>query len=302
MKMNLDNTTLWTAIVTPMHANGDIDFDSFSYLLKRQNDAGCGILVLGSTGEALALSANEQRQVVDFVAQEALQVPLMVGVGGFRLEDQLNWLDYCNQYEQINAYLMVTPLYAKPGPLGQATWFNQLLDHSSKPCMLYNVPSRTGVNFSYEALNSLCGHQKFWALKEASGDIERFAHYVKLAPEVKVFSGEDALMPELAQVGAKGLVSVVSNIWPNETKRYVELALKHEIDKPTHTLWQRATSACFSVSNPIPTKVWLAKQNIIRTNTLRMPLMANELSNTDLLEDINSSIHLWHTKEIEGAI
>ena len=291
MVVNINNI-LYTAVVTPMLSNGEIDYDGFENLLLQQTQAGNGILLLGSTGEALALSESEQRQVVAFASKFALSVPLLVGVGGYQLSQQLAWLDYCYT-QNIDGFLMVTPLYAKPGPIGQIAWFKQLLDYAKKPCMLYNVPSRTGVNLAYEVLEALHKHPNFWALKEASGDLARFKTYHQIAPNIQMYSGEDDMMAELAKVGAKGLVSVVANLWPNEARHYVEQSRAHKMSSKDKRLWKEAAKSCFSVANPIPSKAWLAHQGIISTANLRAPLVAEELTSLQLLENANQNVQAW---------
>ncbi|MFZ9035880.1 MAG: dihydrodipicolinate synthase family protein, partial [Francisellaceae bacterium] len=164
--------SLYTAIITPMRDDGNIDFISFKNLLEIQQKADCGVVILGSTGESLAIDDKEKRQIVHFVMALNLSIPVIVGVGGYQLQQQLDWIDFCNSYH-ISGYLLVTPLYAKPGTKGQSQWFEALLDASDKPCMLYNVPSRTGIHLSDETLSALKHHPRLWALKEASGDIDR---------------------------------------------------------------------------------------------------------------------------------
>ena len=287
------NNIVYTALVTPMLDDGKIDFISFEKLLRGQEKANCGVVVLGSTGEALALNYEEQCQVVTFASSLNLVIPLLVGVGGYQLGQQLRWVGFCNQ-QNIDGFLMLTPIYAKPGTQGQIAWFKALLDHTKKPCMLYNVPSRTGVNLCFDAFLVLKEHPNLWALKEASGDVDRFKRYVNLAPQVVIYSGEDAMMPVLAKVGGKGLVSVVSNIWPKQTKAYVASALAYQADNKLCALWQQVSDACFSVSNPIPTKVWLAHSGKITTSTLRLPLVAEELAGIEQLKKADDQINTYY--------
>lgn len=292
MAININNNT-YTAVVTPMFGNGEIDLVSFERLLRKQEQADCGVLILGSTGEALALNYEEQCQVVRFACSLGLKVPLLVGVGGYQLAEQLKWVEFCNA-QAIDGFLMVTPIYAKPGTQGQIAWFSALLDKAKKPCMLYNVPSRTGVNLCFDAFAALKNHPNLWALKEASGDISRFKCYVQIASHVHVYSGEDAMMPELAKVGCKGLVSVVSNLWPKEVKAYVETSLRFEADEALSRLWQDATFACFSVANPIPAKAWLAHMGVIDSNSLRLPLIAQELTSIERLQQADAEIQSYY--------
>src|SRR5690606_30822499 len=119
----------------------------------------------------------------------------------------------------------VTPLYAKPGAKGQIQWFKTLMDAVSRPVMLYNVPGRTAVAMSLEAVGALNSHKNFWAIKEASGSVEKMKEYLKAAGGKQVYCGDDALTPDFVQAGAVGLVSVASNAWPKETHLYVKQCL-----------------------------------------------------------------------------
>lgn len=287
------NNNLYTAIITPMLDSGKIDYPSFEKMLRYQANAECGILILGSTGEALALSFEEQCEVVKFTCSLNLDTPIMVGVGGYQLEQQINWINFCNQ-QDIDSLLLVTPLYAKPGTLGQINWFSTLLDTAKKPCVLYNVPSRTGVNLCYDALEKIKDHKNVWAIKEASGDPERFAKYATIAPNLKMYSGEDGMLPELANYGATGLISVIANIWPKQVKQYVKNSVEKSLDNNLKELWQQTADACFEVANPIPVKVWLAECDVIRTNTLRAPLIAAELKSIANLKQLNTRINNYY--------
>lgn len=288
------NNTIYTAVVTPMLENSSIDFKSFEYLLRKQEASNCGILILGSTGEALALSYEEHCQLVKFTSNLKLKVPVIVGVGGYKLQQQCEWINFCNSHN-IDGFLMVTPIYAKPGTQGQIAWFTALLETAQKPCMLYNVPSRSGINLCFEALKNIRNHHNLWALKEASGDVKRFQHYIEVAPNLSIYSGEDAMMPELAKFGAKGLVSVVSNIWPKETKKYVSSSLNHDVSMELSALWSSAASACFSAANPIPVKVWLSHIGELITDTLRLPLTAKDLSSIKCLQDADRAIKVHYS-------
>ncbi|MED7819889.1 MULTISPECIES: 4-hydroxy-tetrahydrodipicolinate synthase [unclassified Francisella] len=291
--MNI-NKDLYTAIVTPMLNNGEIDYDSFERILRYQADADCGILILGSTGEALALSFEEQCEVVKFTCSLELDTPIMVGVGGSRLEQQVEWIEFCNT-QNIDCFLLVTPLYAKPGTVGQTNWFLRLLDAAQRPCVFYNVPSRTGVNLSYEALKNIKDHKNAWAIKEASGDCEHFRKYAETAPNLRMYSGEDGMLPELSNYGAIGLISVISNIWPRQVKSYVKESVSKTIQKDYCQTWKHATKACFEVANPIPVKVWLEYDGVIKTNTLRAPLVADELTDITNLKKANSLVKQSYT-------
>lgn len=283
---------LWTALITPMYEDGSIHSENLEQLIIRQENAGNGILILGSTGEGLALSDDEKRQVVDFVSDRDNSSPVMVGVGGFNLQQQTEWIQYCNK-KNIEGFLLVNPLYSKPGLKGQIAWFKSLLDASEKPCMIYNIPSRTGVKLFPEVLKELQPHENLWSVKEASGSIDEFQQFRKAVPSLPLFSGDDGLMPFFSAAGASGLVSVASNIWPKETKLYVEKCLKGDTVS-LFPIWTDAVKALFSASNPIPLKVLMKEKGLIDTSVLRLPLTDKELLNTEHLHASDDAIANWY--------
>jgi len=286
-----DRPLVWTALITPLFDDDSIDYVSLRKLVLQQNVAHNGILLLGSTGEGLALTAQEHLSIVQYVCAITLQVPIMVAVGGYNLNEQLAWIAKCNKLP-INAYLLTSPIYAKPGPVGQKAWFKSLLDAANVPCMLYNVPSRSSVEISFLALQQLQNHKNCWALKEASGDLNKLLAYREHCPNLDLYSGEDAMMPYLASANVKGLVSVCANVWPEATREYVAMALAHQ-HEGLFPLWHKAISALFQVSSPIPVKVLMAELNTISSAKLRLPLCQAELSAQHGLLDIHQQIQQW---------
>ncbi len=285
---------LWTALITPFNIEGEIDFTSLKIIASAQAQAGNGLLLLGSTGEGLALTAQEQFSLVKFVCQLALDTPLMVAVGGYNLVEQVAWIERCNTLP-IDAYLLGSPLYAKPGPIGQTQWFSRLLDEARFPCMLYNVPSRSGVEIPLTTVQNVQDHPNCWAIKEASGDINKFLNYKQHCPDVDLYSGEDGMLPCLAPAGAKGLVSVCANVWPQATNRYVEVCLTSspQLTQRLFPLWKNAVESLFSVSNPIPAKVLMYKQHAIKTPILRAPLTHLELADDSDILSLDRQIQAW---------
>lgn len=283
---------LWTALITPMYNDGSIHFEDLERIIQQQEEAGNGILVLGSTGEGLALSDDEKKQIVDFVSDRENSIPVMVGVGGFNLKTQTDWIGYCNG-KNIDSFLLVNPLYSKPGLKGQIEWFRSLLDASEKPCMIYNIPSRTGVKLFPEVLTELEHHKNLWAVKEASGSLFDFQTFRQTIPKVQLFSGDDGLMPFFATAGGNGLVSVASNVWPKATKLYVEKCLKRDTVS-LFPIWTEAVKVLFSASNPIPLKILMKEKGLIENSVLRLPLTEKELSGTDHLHASDEAIANWY--------
>jgi 4-hydroxy-tetrahydrodipicolinate synthase len=282
---------LWTALVTPFSENNQIDFPSLAKIATAQAQAGNALLLLGSTGEGLALTSAEQLSIIEFVCKLELNVPLMVAVGGYNLPEQINWIEHCNKLP-IDSFLLGTPLYAKPGVVGQTQWFKALLDAAHFPCMLYNVPSRSGVEIPLKTIQNLQDHPNCWAMKEASGDLNKFLNYREHCPNIALYSGEDAMMPYLVTAGAKGLVSVCANAWPQATQTYVQLCLTGQVND-LFPVWNNAVEALFCVANPIPVKVLMHQQKNIQHSTLRAPLTDLEITdNTELLA-VDEKINQW---------
>ena len=273
---DLNQTTLWTALVTPMTESGDVCYPSFEKLIRNQEAAGNGLLVLGSTGEALNLNRSTKEKIVDFAVSLNPNVPVMVGIGGHDLEGQVSWVNFLNS-KKIDALLMVTPHYAKPGAMGQYEWFKTLMDTSQNPVMLYNVPGRSAAPLNLKTIELLKDHPRFWAIKEASGSVEDFKNYLKTSGK-PVFCGDDGLMSAFANAGSSGLVSVASNPWPLETAQYVKTCLQRNF--PHAALWERIGSSLFVASNPVPAK-WLLKQkNVIQSDQVKCPLSKKDMNNT----------------------
>jgi len=293
--MKLEEYTLWTALVTPMKGDGQVDFQDLETLVRRQERAGNGIVLLGSTGEGLALDFDEKAEVVDYVMNLKPECPIMVGVGGFNIEAQERWVSYCSDRD-VDGFLMVAPLYSKPGPVGMEQWFRRLLDRAGRPCMLYNIPGRTGVRIPPSVIGKLASHPAVWGLKEASGSLEEFRAFRSAAPDLAIYSGDDALLPVFAGSGCRGLVSVAANVWPEATAAYVRLCLNGECDS-FEGVWERGAEVLFSASNPIPAKMLLLEKGLIKSPALRLPLVPEEISDTRPLVEADRAVKAWYEQQ-----
>jgi 4-hydroxy-tetrahydrodipicolinate synthase len=297
MQKSIENP-LWTALITPFDQRGRIDFDSLIALLERQQEAENGIVLLGSTGEGLAINDDDKKRIVDFVCSQNLRVPLMIGVGGHLLSHQLQWISFC-QNHPIDAFMLVTPYYAKPGYHGQLKWFSELLDRSEKPCMLYNVPKRTGCPLNPDAVNNLSGHENFFGIKDAGGSLEELKKYREAAPEARIYCGNDDLVWEYCRQGASGLVGVMSNIWPKATRRYVKDCLsgnRTEVVKAS----EKASLAA-SNQNPLAAKSTLHKKRVIMTPHHLPPLDSKDLDNADELMEMDRLMSQFDNQEVKTS-
>ncbi len=281
---------LWTAVITPFTPEGAVDYTSFEKTLKLQEDANNGIVVLGSTGEGLNLGQSTALEIFDWILGLALKIPVMAGIPGFNLPETLAYVKKLNARPSIHGFLVVTPLYAKPGDHGQYEWFKSILDASLKPCMLYNVPGRSGVKMSFQAVAKLHGHKNFWAIKEASGSVEDFRRYHEMCPNVDMYSGDDGLIADFREYGLKGLVSVASNPWPKATHLYLKKVLEGTLTPHDVGLWKEWCDSLFTVANPVPAKVLMHQRGLIAHPNLQLPL-----HHQDLLSDDPTIHKKWQT-------
>lgn len=265
---------LWTACITPFTENGsEVSYIDLEKILRQQEENKNGILLLGSTAEALSLSAVEQRDILKFACKLNLSVPIMVGVPSYNLKVALDWLYFCEQMP-IDAYLMATPMYTKPGAAGQTQWFKTLLSSVQKPVMLYNIPGRTGVSLHTDTVKNIRDISNFVAIKDSSGSLNSMLNYREVAPHIEVYCGDDPLVSEYIQEKALGLVSVLSNAWPCDTHNYVHEMLaknnKQNID------WPKICQVLSIATNPIAIKLFMQQIGIINHATVRLPLSLHD--------------------------
>ncbi len=292
--MSAPEFPVYTAMITPMNNEGGVDYISLEYILRKQEQAKVGALILGSTGEGLNLVGEEKRAIIKFAKELKLDVPLMVGIGGHNFEAQKNLIRYADDVG-VDSLLLVTPLYAKPGKEGQFEWFSELLSITETPCMLYNVPSRTGVKLHPEVPVRLS--HKFahvFGVKEASGSVEEFKEFREHSPNLDFYSGDDGLTEAFVKEGGVGLVSVASNAWPAQTRKMVDLMLEGSFGDLFED-WEESTNALFAAPNPVPVKVLLQHKGWIEKTNVRLPLSVKDLTNEaeeDLLE-ADRKINQW---------
>ncbi len=295
---DLKNYRVITAIITPMQSNGMLDFASLDHLVHLQEQAGNAILILGSTGEGLALSLAEKQAVVAHVFALKPQVPVIVGVGGFQLEEQMAWMKHCQEHYSLAGFLLVTPLYAKPGIKGQIAWFSALMDIATVPCIPYNIPGRSAVKLYPQVMEALAKHPNLGGLKEASGHLEEFAEFGRIIAPLPLYSGNDELLAGQMARGGFGVISVVSNVWPKQTKAYVDLCVAGRNTPSLDALWEAASQALFLVSNPIPLKVLMQREGLIASPTLRPPLTHSELNSDQIQKIVTLSQQIQECKEL----
>ena len=255
-----------------------------------QAGAGNGIVLLGSTGEGLSLTDQERQEITQFACQLKLKTQIIVGVPSHNLQAALEWLEFCNNLP-IQGYLMTTPIYTKPGIMGQTHWFEKLLSKASHPSMLYNIPGRAGVSLEPEAVSNLRNHDNFVAVKDSSGTVESIVAYKIAAPDIAVYCGDDYMMPAMASEGAIGLVSIASNVWYSATRKYVQHSLKG--GRIESKIWWQACKALFASSNPIPIKALMKDIGMIDHDTVRLPLSQDDLPSRQPLLAYHEMLKNW---------
>ncbi|MEK6734741.1 MAG: 4-hydroxy-tetrahydrodipicolinate synthase [Pseudomonadota bacterium] len=286
---------LWTACVTPFNQDGSkIDYKSFEKILRMQDETGNGVVIFGSTGESLSLTENEKKEMLDFVFKLGLKTKIVLGAPSHNLTEALNWIDYCNNLP-IHGYLFTTPIYTKPGIMGQTDWFKQILDKSRYPAILYNIPGRAGIKLHPEAVKNLENHKNFLAIKDCGGCADSIISYRIASKKVQVYCGDDYILPTMATDGAIGLISIAANAWPSITRKYTQYCL--DGGRLPSKLWWQACSALFTASNPIPIKALLKDIGIIEHDTVRLPLSIQDLPSRKTLFNYHEKILNWDPKQ-----
>ncbi len=246
------------AIVTPFYEDGSVNYKKFvellEYHLENKTD---GIVILGTTGEATTLTQKEAEELIS-ISVKTIQhrVPLIVGAGS---NDTHQAVFLAKRYSQLGAdyILSITPYYNKTNEQGVIQHFISIAEASSCPILLYNVPSRTGMNISISAIEVLAKHPNIYGIKEASGNMS-YAVEVScfLSDSFIMLSGNDDIIVPMMSIGAKGVISVLANICPREVHELCNFCLKNEYleaVKLQKKLFPLA-HGLFLETNPIPVK------------------------------------------------
>ena len=276
------------AIVTPMHEDGSVDYESFEQLVEFQIANGTdAIIVCGTTGESSTLTHEEHLDVLRYCAKVvAGRVPVVAGTGSNCTETAV-YLSQEAEKAGVDGLLLVSPYYNKATQNGLFAHFKTVADSVKIPCLLYNVPSRTGCNILPETVVRLCKEvSNIVGVKEASGNISQIAHLAAIAEGcVDIYSGNDDQIVPIMSLGGLGVISVLSNVAPAQTHAICQNYLDGNV-KESCRLQLEAMELCnalFCEVNPIPVKKALQLMGKIG-GTLRMPLTEMEPATTARLE------------------
>ena len=267
-------TGVATALVTPFR-NRAIDYEAFGAIIDDQLNAGINALVIcGTTGEASTLTDDEQISAIEFAVKRVSgKIPVIAGAGS---NDTEHAITLCKRACEVgaDALLIVTPYYNKTSQRGLIHMYTRIADSVNKPIILYNVPSRTGVNIEPETYAALAKHPNIQAIKEASGDFSKLVKTVSLVgDQLDVYSGNDDQVVPMMALGAKGVISVLSNVIPAETVEMCQRFMNGDVkgSAAMQCKYLPLINALFSDVNPIPVKEAMGMLGYC-TNEMREPL------------------------------
>lgn len=276
-----------TAIITPFDQNGAVNFDALGRLIDAQIEGGVdAICICGTTGETSTLSIREHIATVEYCVKKVDHRVTVVAGAGSNDTSAAVYLAQHAQGSGADAVLLVTPYYNKASQTGLIRHYSYIADRVDIPMILYNVPSRTGVSFTAETYQTLAQNPKINGVKEASGNFSLLAHTRSICPDdFYIWSGNDDQVVPMMSMGAKGVISVVSNIAPEMMVKMSHLCLEERfLDAAKLQLeYMDLIDALFVEVNPIPVKAALDLMGK-EAGPLRLPLCDISPENLEILK------------------
>ncbi|MFA6730717.1 MAG: 4-hydroxy-tetrahydrodipicolinate synthase [Eubacteriales bacterium] len=274
-----------TALITPLTEDG-VDYLSFGRLIDWQIESGIDALVVcGTTGEASTLTDGEHRELISFAAKRAAgRVPVIAGTGSNDTSYAKELTLHANQ-AGADAVLAVTPYYNKCTQKGLVNLYTELADISKVPLIPYNVPTRTGINIEPKTYAALAEHPNITGFKEASGNISKIVETMSYVNgRLFMYSGNDDQIVPLLSLGGSGVISVISNLIPKETKAICDKFFEGDISGAANLQFKYHSliDALFSEVNPIPIKAAMSRLGFCE-DYLRLPLTPMEDQNREKL-------------------
>lgn len=274
------------AIVTPMNADGSVNYDGLGAIIDEQVENGTdAIIICGTTGESSTLTDEEHIECIRYCVKRVnKRIPVIAGTGS---NDTAYAIQLSKEAEAAgaDALLVVTPYYNKTSQRGLVAHFTAIADAVNIPMILYNVPSRTGVNIAVETYKTLSKHKNIIAAKEASGNLSAVAKIIAACgDDLDVYSGNDDQIVPIMALGGKGVISVLSNVLPKETHEMAQLCLENNVAEAAklQIKYLELINALFCDVNPIPVK---EAMNLMGKNvgSCRLPLYGMEQEKIDKL-------------------
>ena len=264
-----------TALITPLDENG-INYEEFGKLIDWQIDSGIDALVIcGTTGESSTLEDKEHRDAIAYAVKRAAgRVPIIAGTGSNDTAYALDLTRFACE-AGADAMLVVTPYYNKTTQGGLIRMFTTLADASTKPLILYNIPSRTGVNIEPATYAALADHPNIAGIKEANGNISKIVETAALVHgKLDIYSGDDNQIVPIMALGGRGCISVLSNLMPAQTREICTRFWSGDIAGAAELQYKYLPliNALFSEVNPIPVKAAMSAMGFCK-DYLRLPLI-----------------------------
>ena len=269
----------FVALITPMFENGDVDYVSLRKLVDWHIESGTdGLVILGTTAETATLTEQEQAQVLDVaIEQNKGRLSLIVGNGSNCTRSTIEKTKQLDNLA-IDGYLTVTPYYNKPSQKGMVEHFKAVAAVTDKPIILYNVPSRTGVDLDNDAVFELMTVNNIVGIKDATGDLSRITAMKQKDAAFLLFSGDDLTSQHYLSLGGDGVISVTANVEPELMHKMVKASMadnqkEAELYDEKLCLLHRDL---FLEPNPVPTKWALKQKGLISNDMVRLPLLTME--------------------------
>ena len=289
----VDFKGLATALVTPF-VDGEVDWKAFRNLVRRQVEAGVDFLVpLGSTAETPCLTDAEKVKILEIAREESNGLPIVAGAGSNSLTATVRNMRLLDGHG-ADAYLIVVPFYNKPTQEGLYQYFKAVAEETDRQVILYNVPGRTGTNMKTETTLRLAEIPNITAVKEASGNLAQIIDIKRQSPEgFAVLSGNDDQTLPLMACGADGVISVASNVAPEQMKALTRAVAASDLKEAIrlNNSLMPLYHACFVESNPIPAKAALSLMGLC-SDEMRLPLLPATGGTRTLLADVLRKLQL----------
>lgn len=274
------------ALITPFH-DGSVDYTALTRLIELQIASGSdAIVALGTTGEAATMMEDEREEVIRFVVERVSnRIPVIVGTGSNNTEEAIQKSRFA---EAVGAdgLLIVTPFYNKTTQEGLLAHYSSIAEQVRLPILIYNVPSRTGLNIQPETVSKLVRScENIVGIKEASGDISQIVKLAALCPECDIYSGNDDHVVPVLSVGGKGVISTVANIHPEAMHMMCQAYFDGDVEeaKRLQLALLPLIQAAFCEVNPIPIKTMMGLLKLCDPE-VRLPLVKPSIEHYELME------------------
>ena len=275
------------ALITPFH-NGAVDYTALTRLIELQIASGTdAIVALGTTGEAATLMPDEREEVIRFVVERVSnRIPVIVGTGSNNTEDAIQKSRFA---EAVGAdgLLIVTPFYNKTTQEGLLAHYSSIAEQVRLPILIYNVPSRTGLNILPDTVSKLVRScENIVGIKEASGDISQITKLAAICPECDIYSGNDDQVVPILSIGGKGVISTIANIHPEAMHLMCNAYFEGNTEEAKHVQLALLplVQAAFCEVNPIPIKTMMGLLKLCDPE-VRLPLVKPSLEHYELMEN-----------------